>query len=61
MLKRNINMSIPFCWHIKEKVKKKTHSIFTLKKLHMGGFKNMFMEFDELESSHVALKIHPNL
>ena len=52
-------MSIPCCWHIKEKVKKKTHSIFTLQKLHMGGFKNMFMEFDELESSHVTLKIHP--
>ena len=30
ILKRKIKKNLPYCWHIKEQVKEKTHSILTL-------------------------------
>ena len=30
MLRRNMKKNLPYCWYIKEKVKKKTHNILAL-------------------------------
>ena len=53
ILKRKINKKLLYYWHLKEKMRRKTHYILTSKQNHKCGFKNMFAELNELKSCHV--------
>ena len=57
MLKRRIKKNLFYCWHIKEKVRRKIHIILTLKQATICvNLKICLWSFDESKCGHVTFE-----
>ena len=53
IFKRNIKKNLQSCWHIKDKMKIKTHDTLTLEQEIICVDSKLFVELDESKSGHV--------